>query len=491
MEIDAVVTKNCRLFCLIGQVVLLISSLFTVSTFLPIELTNFSVDGKDYKFSLFRSVNIEGESEDYNYSCFEKMTCDESDGLCDMGKRQQRASLVYTVMAGLGVVCQLLVIERLGAMRNKLDYGHGKVMWIIIILGWALTFVGSIFWLGYGQIKFQGSCSSSALDSTVDVCASSGASIVPTAICLVTIGTAIAAMAMRNRNTALDIGIKGVANGTIAGQSHRKWLLKVLFAQAASLLFISMSLNWRWVHYQDTVQDSKYYGKLFNWESFDSEVPEDLGYSCLSTLYCNDDNQRYCDGFRKLDKASQVFLGFEVLAVISLIFWFEPVMYLLMKREFGFTRLNFVWAPLSFTFHICAFASFVGVSEVSFGGKCELKQTSDTLKFCAEQGPQFIMWTLMCITFGALFSDLVYLRRYVRGKLLLSNMKSVTYKAEGGKKVVPFSNNTSMNMTQSEDVIPTYLKKKEIAVVVPQVAEPNSVISSSPQLDSCIRCNRQ
>mmetsp|Transcript_26195 Transcript_26195/g.46730 ORF Transcript_26195/g.46730 Transcript_26195/m.46730 type:complete len:547 (-) Transcript_26195:4793-6433(-) len=498
MDVDASVPKTCRLFSLIGQLIYVLASLATVVTFVPIELTQFKVSDSDFHMSLFRCTDCDDGTKAFSYSCFDKIYCENDiDGLCDMGKLQQLNASVYAGLAAFGVLCQLLIIERLGAMRNKLDYGHVKLMWGILFIGWASTVTAGIFWIVNGEIKFGGSCSTDDPKSSVDICASPGAYLIPSAMGLSTIGLIFAALAMKKRNPTHDEGIRGVANGIVAGLSHRKWLLKIAFAQVAAVVFIGMSMNWRWVHYNDTSLDSKYYGKLLVWEDFESFPYENLGHNCVHSVYCNkDSDDPFCKGFKKLDKASQLFLAFEVCALLCIVFWLEHVLYLLMKREFGFVKLNYFWAPMSFVFHTCAFATYVAVSEVSFGAKCDFDYDSTSLDFCAEQGPQFIMWSMICLTFGALFSDLIYLRRYVRGMPQEDkDLKTVTYKSENAKKIESFELDTSLNGTRSGMSAGVYSdspvkKQGKTGTVVPILEETVGNVDSPLHSDSCVRCGK-
>jgi hypothetical protein len=245
-------------------------------------------------------------------------------------------------------------------------------------------------------------------------------------------------------------------------------------------------MNWRWVHYNDTPLSSKYYGKLLSWEDFDTFSYEDYGHDCLNSVFCaSDDDSAYCKGFKKLDRATRLFLSFEVAALVCVVFWLQHVLYLLMKREYGFVRLNYLWAPLSFVFHTCAFVSYVAVSEVSFEANCDFDSDSAQLYFCAEQGPQFIMWSMICLTFGALFSDLIYLRRYVRGVLskLDKSFKAVGYMSHARKH--DFDSDTSLNVTGHDTTnlpSPKQLKSSAVAPVVYR--------SAYLQTELCILCSR-
>lgn len=502
MDVDASVPTSCKVLSLFGQLILLLSSLATVLTFVPIELTQFKVAGADYHFSLFRCTDCDDATEEFSFSCFDKIYCESDlqgvDGLCDMGKRQDLNASVYAGLAAAGVLCQLLIIERLGAIRNKLDYGHVKLMWGILFSGWAAIITSGIFWILYGKIKFSDSCSNDDLDSTIEVCASKAAYLIPSAMGLATLGLIFAIFAIIKRNKTHDEGIRGVANGIVAGLSHRKWLLKIAFAQVAAVLFIGLSMNWRWMHYNDTTLDKKFYGKLMIWEDFDDFPYENLGHNCLRSVMCvNDDTQPFCKGFKKLDKAAQLLQAFETASLICVVFWLEHVVYLLMKREYGFVRLNYFWAPMSFIFHTIAFASYVSVSEISFGAKCDFDYDSTSLDFCAEQGPQFIMWSMICLTFGALFSDLIYLRRYVRGIAPKDekDLKSITYKSDNAKKIESFELDTSLNGTRSGLSAGQYSdspirKAKKGATVAPILVDTLSNIDSPLHSDNCVRCGK-
>jgi hypothetical protein len=495
MEGAAVVPSSCRVFTFVGQFVLLVSVLATVVTWLPLELTKFKVADTAFRFSLFRCVDCDEAVKDYSYTCIDKVYCDTyADGLCDLGKLQQLNASIYAAFAAIGVVCQLLVVVRLGAMRNKLDYGHARVMWILILVGWVSIVIAGIVWIAYGEIKFDGSCSTDDPTSSVDVCASTTAYFIPSAIGLVSIGSIAAAFAMRTRNPILDVGIKGVANGTVAGLSHRKWLLKIAFAQIAAVVFIALSLDWRWVHYNDTTLDSKSYGQLLIWQKFDTYPYEDYGHNCLSSHFCsNDDSSPFCKGFKKLDKATRLFMAFEYMTLLCIVFWLEHVVYLLMKREFGFVRLNYLWPPLAFVFHTCGFASYVAVSEVSFGADCDYDYDSTSLNFCAEQGPQFVMWSMICLTFGALFSDLIYLKRYVRGIAHggEKDLKSVSYKLDNTKSIESFDHDTTMNASRtSQPLFDNSPTKKHHATVAPALAETVSNAESPLNADNCVSCHK-
>jgi hypothetical protein len=408
-----------------AQVIHTLSILATILTLVPLELTHFKVGDAEFHFSLFRCTDCEDGMKEFSYTCFDKLYCDSDlDGLCDMGKLQNFTASLYAGLAGFGVLCQLLVIERLAALKHKLDFGSLKLFWSFLLLGWGAVVTAGVVWVVKGDVQLSGSCSNDDGKSSVDICASKAAYLIPTAMGLVTIGLILTGLAINSRDKTLDEGIIRTGNGQISGISRKLWCMKVALAQAAAVVFIGLSLDWRWVYYYDTSQQTKYYGKLLIWEDLHDVAYEDFGHNCLRSSMCAvDDGSPYCEGFKKLDKAGQLFMSFEAAALLCIAFWFEHILHFLVRREFGFVKLNCLWAPLSLLLHLCAIGCYAGISEVTFGSSCDLDDDSSTIKFCAELGPVWSCLACICLGFGSLFDYALWRHRKV---LLEDNIHTVS-----------------------------------------------------------------
>jgi hypothetical protein len=241
--------------------------------------------------------------------------------------------------------------------------------------------------------------------------------------------------------------------------------MRVAMAQAAAVVFIGLSLDWRWVYYYDSRQQTKYYGKLLIWEDLHDVSYEHFGHNCLRSSLCAvDDGSPYCKGFKKLDKAGQLFMGFEAAALFCIAFWFEHVLHYLVRREFGFARLNCLWARLSLILHLCAIGCYAGISELSFGSNCDFDDDSSSLNFCAELGPVWSCLACISLGFGTLFDFALWRHR----KILLDDS-------------IPTLNvDPSYNpqLDQTKDILGPFSNKEEMSINLKKLDNPSAIHDS-------------
>ena len=401
----------------VGVVSLLLHAvaiLLQAASLLPVPWYSFAYENSDFTFSLFSCVDCQTPFRNISPDCFKGVYCKNNpSGLCSLGPDLQQGADFYFFATCLSLLFLVLNIERLLALLRGRDYGHPKVLLAMAPLPLLVTVIGVVGWYASVKPEFQ-SCGDSQGTEEPCVTAKAGAfiALVGAVAVLGALPTLLVTFFKRDRK--FDSGVTGIGEGKIIAFTFRNWLLaKVGPVLLVGIVFIGVSFILPWIKFKDS--SSSYQGDLQQLlDSWNSQG--ETRYECLWGPACDVSNassstEFSCTVFKRLSLANSIYLGLECCVLLFLVLWVESLIYFALKREFGFPKLVYCWAPLTTLVHIAAVSIWFIYGKASMSGSCEIEPGDTDVSLCAENGASFTVWEGLCLFFAAIFYELLYYRR--------------------------------------------------------------------------------
>ncbi|CAG9325391.1 unnamed protein product [Blepharisma stoltei] len=395
---------------LVSSSFILTASLFiSFASILTPKWNSFSYNEETFNYGMLDCDDCPAEYKNTNPNCLVAISCkeDSSSELCSIGRKLMRArsSVISSeVIAGLFTI---LLLERLFYMLFRKAYGKLWIFYALIGVVTSSKFAGFLSYIEITQSKISSNC-----DNNKNICNSDGPNYLLSSLILSGIGCGFVILAIILRNKAEDKEkeLKGLENGYILMNG------KVAAVILLGALFTGLALDWDWISFQSP---KKMTGTIISMDTYrkNSISIHNLDYNCISGPSCASESdlaitQRECAAFDKLSKAGYIYYWMITFSLLFLVLWLEHLLYLVLKKQFGASELNYVWPSLCVLFNLIGIISWFNLSEVSYRANCRVKASDDNISFCPEDGPILSIVSLFCEFFAAVFYCVIYSKKF-------------------------------------------------------------------------------